>query len=175
MNEKTLTINEVLRFANHDFLNQLQLIKMNLDLGKTEAAKESIEHCANQCKTFFAINKLGLPKTVDWIHTLGWRYQNFKCTIQSMVEHKIDIELDDAIYNYLEQSVAHIYSSLDPFVEQQLQLQIYSTETQFEISFHLKGHWDEKEVFNQSIAHPFLAIEDEQYSEVEWQYVIIKK
>ncbi|MGX9135404.1 Spo0B domain-containing protein [Rummeliibacillus sp. JY-2-4R] len=175
MKEKTLTINEVLRFANHDFLNQLQLIKLNLDLGKTEAAKESIEQSANQCKNFFAINRLGLPKTIDWIHTLGWRHPNLKCTIQSMIEHEIDIELDDAICNYLEQSVAHIYSSLDPFTEQQLQLQIYSTQSQFEISFHLIGHWNEKTVFNQSIEHPLLAIEDEQYSEKEWQYVICKK
>ena len=36
-NIKTLTVNEALRFANHDFLNQLQLIKMNLDLGRTDS------------------------------------------------------------------------------------------------------------------------------------------
>ncbi|WP_102691200.1 Spo0B domain-containing protein [Rummeliibacillus pycnus] len=174
-NEKTLTVNEVLRFANHDFLNQLQLIKINLDLGRAEAAKESVEQIAEQCKTFFNINKLGLPKTIEWIHTLGWRCPNFNVTIQCMIEHEVDERLDEVIYNYLDQSVSHIYPSLDPFAEQQLSLQIYATEKQFEISFNANGHWNEKEVFNQTIEHPLVAIEDEQYSEQEWHYVIVSK
>lgn len=172
---KTLTINEVLRFANHDFLNQLQLIKTNLDLGRTETAKESIEHITEKCKTFFNINKLGLPNTIEWIHTLGWRYPNFQVEIQSMIEHGVDPALDEAIYKYLEKSVLYIYSSLDPFAEQQLSLQIYSTEKQFEILFHVKGHWDKKDGFKQSINHPLLMIENDQYSEEEWQYVIFRK
>ena len=65
----------------------------------------------------------------------------------------------------------HIYPSLDPFTEQNLSLQLYSTEQQFEIVFHAKGHWNEKEVFKQPLTSK-LTIEDEQYSEQEWQYVI---
>lgn len=172
MNEKTLTVNEALRFANHDFLNQLQLIKMNLDLGRTDSAKMAVDEIAEQCKTFFNINKLGLPRTIEWIHTLGWCYPSFHVTIQSIVEHKVDTTLDDQICNYLEQSILHIYPSLDPFAEQQLSLQLYSTEKQFEIVFHAKGHWNEKEVFKQSTDYPKLTIEDEQYSEQEWRYVI---
>lgn len=34
---------EVLRHARHDWLNQLQLIKANLSLGRTERANEIIE------------------------------------------------------------------------------------------------------------------------------------
>ena len=170
-NIKTLTVNEALRFANHDFLNQLQLIKMNLDLGRTDSAKNAVEESAEQSKTFFNINKLGLPKTIEWIHTLGWRYPSFHVTIQSIVEHEVDSTLDDAISNYLEQSILHIYPSLDPFTEQNLSLQLYSTEQQFEIVFHAKGHWNEKEVFKQPLTSK-LTIEDEQYSEQEWQYVI---
>ena len=41
MMEQSLTVREVLRYANHDFLNHLHLIKMNLDLGRIEEAKEA--------------------------------------------------------------------------------------------------------------------------------------
>ncbi|MBO2534826.1 Spo0B domain-containing protein [Rummeliibacillus suwonensis] len=173
MNGNTLTINEALRFANHDFLNQLQLIKINLDLGRTDSAKTAVEEITEQCKTFFNINRLGLPKTIEWIHTLGWRYQNFHVDIQSMIEHEVNPILDDAICNYLEESVLHVYSSLDPFIDQQLSLQIYSTARKFEILFHAKGRWEQKDVFQQSIQQPLLVVEDDQFSEQEWQYVIL--
>ena len=39
-----LTVNEILRAANHDFINQLQLIKMNLDLNRIDDAKKIIEN-----------------------------------------------------------------------------------------------------------------------------------
>lgn len=41
MNNQSLTISEVLRFANHDYVNQLQLIRMNLDLGRIEESKKT--------------------------------------------------------------------------------------------------------------------------------------
>lgn len=36
-----LSVSEILRAANHDFINQLQLIKMNLDLNRIDDAKKS--------------------------------------------------------------------------------------------------------------------------------------
>ncbi|UZM98521.1 Spo0B domain-containing protein [Lysinibacillus sp. MHQ-1] len=53
MNNQSLTISEVLRFANHDFVNQLQLIRMNLDLGRVDESKELIQHFFRTVKSVF--------------------------------------------------------------------------------------------------------------------------
>ena len=47
MMEQPLTVNEVLRYANHDFLNQLHLIQMNFDLGRVEEAKMIINEISD--------------------------------------------------------------------------------------------------------------------------------
>lgn len=52
MKTLSLSVNEVLRFANHDYMNQLQLIKMNLDLGRVEESKKLLSKFLNNVKPF---------------------------------------------------------------------------------------------------------------------------
>ena len=40
MDHNEITLNEILRHSMHDFLNQMHLIQMNIDMGKPEEAKE---------------------------------------------------------------------------------------------------------------------------------------
>jgi len=142
MKTSTLSITDVLRFANHDFMNQVQLIKMNLDLGRVEEAKIIIEKFSEQSKTFSDINKLRLPKTVEWLQTIQWRYQAFEITINCNVTVPVDMKKDEQIVEYLEKTVIHVYDHLDPFTEQKLDISIESNETQFTLLFDLKGKWD---------------------------------
>lgn len=74
MNNQSLTISEVLRFANHDYVNQLQLIRMNLDLGRIDESKKLIQHYSEQLRVFSILNRLQLPQTIEWLQTAGWRY-----------------------------------------------------------------------------------------------------
>jgi len=171
---QSLNVNEVLRFANHDFMNQLQLIKMNLDLGRLEEAKKAVEQTAEQCKTFFSINKMGLPKTIDWIHTLEWRYPSIHVNVETNIDEKINQEADNVVCDYLEGAISHIYEALDPFVDQQLSLQIYASNQQFEIEFHLIGHWSQKEHYH-ILKHPFIMNEEISFTQNEWHMIITKK
>lgn len=52
MKTSTLSVNDVLRFANHDYMNQIQLLKMNLDLGRIEEAKSLIENFQSKVRLF---------------------------------------------------------------------------------------------------------------------------
>ena len=54
MNNQSLTISEVLRFANHDYVNQLQLIRMNLDLGRIEESKNLFNIIQNNYECFLS-------------------------------------------------------------------------------------------------------------------------
>ena len=141
MKTLTLSVNEILRFANHDYLNQLQLIKMNLDLGKIEEAKKIIEQISGHAKILSNINKLNLPKTVEWLQTIQWKFPIFQVTLNSDVMEAVDLKYDDQIVEYLEKTVIHVYDSLDPYTEQQLTIDIKSRDS-FQLIFELKGNWD---------------------------------
>ncbi len=142
MNTSTLSINDVLRLANHDYMNHIQIIKMNLDLGRVEEAKSIIEKLSEQSKILSNINKLKLPKTVEWLQTIQWKYPAFDISIKSNVTVPIDMKKDEQIVEYLEKTVIHVYDNLDPFTEQQLDISIESNEKHFTLLFDLKGKWE---------------------------------
>jgi stage 0 sporulation protein B (sporulation initiation phosphotransferase) len=58
MIDKPFSVNEALRYARHDFLNQLQLIKMNIDLARLEEAKAAIDHYTTEVKEIYELSLL---------------------------------------------------------------------------------------------------------------------
>ncbi|MEC1178340.1 Spo0B domain-containing protein [Metasolibacillus meyeri] len=144
MTIKPLTINEVLRFANHDFLNQLNLIQMNLDLQRIEEAKQIIKDIANDSKMLSNINKLQLPRTSEWLQTFAWRFPAIELKLYSDVKQAVNQPtLDETIVQYLENTVIHIYDGLDAYAEHQLQIVTKSDTAQFQLIFHLTGNWEQ--------------------------------
>lgn len=141
MTVKPLTINEVLRFANHDFLNQLHLIQMNLDLERVQEAKTIIQNISEHCKMLSNINKTKLTQTVEWLQTFAWRFPAIELSLESNVLQAVNMELDEQIVQYLEKTIIHLYDELDPFTEQKLQITIESNAEQFQLIFNLKGCW----------------------------------
>ncbi|QCR33021.1 Spo0B domain-containing protein [Lysinibacillus sp. SGAir0095] len=170
MKTSTLSVIDVLKFANHDYMNQLQLLKMNLDLGRVQEAKSIIEKFSEQSKTFSNINKLKLPKTVEWLQTMQWRYQEFETTLNSNVTFPVDLEKDELIVEYLEKTVIHVCDSLDPYTEQLLDISIESNEKIFTLLFSLKGKW-EAPLFNQEENNNFKVQTYEQTAN-EWKYAL---
>ncbi len=170
MKTLALTVNEIIRFANHDFMNQLQLIKMNLDLGKVEEAKSIIERASENCKTVSNINNLQLPKTIEWLQTLHWKYPAFELKIESNVTVPVDMKKDEQIVEYLEKTVIHVYDHLDPYTEQQLFINLDSDENGFKLTFDLKGKWEEHLFSHQELNN--LKVETYEQSNVSWKYVL---
>ncbi|MEO4052130.1 Spo0B domain-containing protein [Solibacillus sp. CAU 1738] len=150
MTVKPLTINEVLRFANHDFLNHLHLIQMNLDLDQVEEAKEIIQNISDHCKILSNLNKTQLTSTLEWLQTFAWRYPAIELTLTSNVLQAVNTKFDEDIVQYLENTIIHVYDELDPFTEQQLQIAIESNADQFQLTFDLKGNWHATQ-FNKEI------------------------
>ena len=170
MKTSTLSVNDVLRFANHDYMNQIQLLKMNLDLGRIQEAKSIIEKISEESKTLSNINKLKLPKTVEWLQTLQWRYQAFEITINSNVTVPVDMKNDEQIVEYLEKTVIHVYDTLDPFTEQQLDISIETDENQFTLLFDLKGKWEAR-FFNHE-ENNNLKVQTYEQTINEWKYAL---
>ena len=164
-----LTVSEALRYANHDYLNQLHLIQMNLDLGRVDDAKHVILQQSEHCKTLSNINRLGLIDTVEWLHTVHWRYPALQLQLSSHVQAAIDAKYDEAIVQYLEKTIIHVYDVLDPYTEHQLQLNIEADDKEWSITFHLNGKW---RMTPFSIEHTIFEVKTYEQTDTEWKYVV---
>lgn len=169
MTVSKLTVSEALRYANHDYLNQLHLIKMNLDLGRVEDAKKVILQQSEHCKVFSNINRLQLKNTVEWLLTVHWRYPALQLQVSSFVQAPIRSEFDDAIVQYLEKTIIHVYDVLDPYEEHQLQLNIEATDKEWSITFHLSGKWQMKPF---SIEQNIFEVKTYEQTDTTWKYVL---
>lgn len=140
--EQPLSIINVLRYANHDFVNHLHLIRMNLDLGRVDEAVGIINKVSDDYRILSSINHLQVPITVEWLQTCRWRFPAVHISLQSDVREPIAHDLDEVLAQYLEKTVMHVYNCLDPFTEQQLDIAIASDKKMFTLKFDLKGQWD---------------------------------
>ncbi|MER2000636.1 MAG: Spo0B domain-containing protein [Lysinibacillus sp.] len=141
MSERSLTVGEIMRYANHDFLNHLQLISMHLQMGNIEAAHERIEEFQQQSQQISKLSKVQLPKTVGWLLTAKWRFPALQLTIVNEGSSEADTTFDELLASYLEHTVIHVYNALDPFVEQSCVVTL-TNDPNFRLIIELKGKWD---------------------------------
>ena len=153
LEKTTLTLQEVLRHSNHDLLNHLHLIRMNLDLNRVDEAKKIIDDIAESCKSYSMTNKLGLTKTALWIQVFKWRYPAIMLQLHCDIESPVGQIWDGTIEQYLEKTIIHVYDKLDPFEEQVMNLHITSKKDRFSMTGHLTGHWDAEQLKIESELH----------------------
>ena len=153
LEKTTLTLQEVLRHSNHDLLNHLHLIQMNLDLNRVDEAKRIIDDIAISCKMFSMTNKLGLTKTALWIQMFKWRYPAIMLQLYCDIESPVEQIWDETIEQYLEKTIIHLYEKLDPFEEHAMTFHITSKDNHFAMIVHLTGHWEAEEIKMDSNLH----------------------
>ena len=142
MIDKPFSVNEALRYARHDFLNQLQLIKMNIDLARLEEAKAAIDHYTTEVKEIYELSKLKMPLTTEWLQTANWRFPGFQVKITSQIDSNCEPALDEQIHDVLERATVLLHSKLDPFTEQELHVHIICIPVKFNVTFEASGKWE---------------------------------
>ena len=170
MNSQSLTISEVLRFANHDYVNQLQLIRMNLDLGRIDESKKLIQNYSEQLRVLSSINRLQLPQTMDWLQTASWRYPSLPMKISGEIKKPVTNDIDAAVVAYLTKTVLHVYDTLDPFTEQILALDVRVEDDTFAVTFTLNGLWS-ADAFTEKGLKQF-DIQTVEETNTSWLYVL---
>ncbi|MGE7091033.1 Spo0B domain-containing protein [Lysinibacillus sp. NPDC048646] len=170
MNSQSLTISEVLRFANHDYVNQLQLIRMNLDLGRIDESKKLIQNFSEQLRVLSSINRLQLPQTMEWLQTANWRYPSLPMKISGEISKPVTNNIDAAVVEYLNKTVIHVYDTLDPFTEQSLAIHVCVDDHTFAVTFTLNGHWS-ADAFTEKGLKQF-DIQTEEETNTSWIYVL---
>lgn len=140
MNPKKISINEVLRHSMHDFLNNMHLIQMNLDMGRPEEAKQLIHMYSQKCAQFFDLNNTGLLKTNEWLQTFPITYSQMTLEIHTSMSKRglemYDYELEGILDRFLQT----IYPKLQGYQEQILKVHINSNEI-LEVIIEVHGDW----------------------------------
>lgn len=172
MMEQPLSITNVLRNANHDFVNHLHLIRMNLDLGRVEEAIDIIKEVSDNYRVLSNVNQLQLPKTIEWLHTCRWRFSALQISVHSEISKPLSSVMDEALEQYLEKTVIHIYDDLDPFTEQKLIINIESNEKIFKLKFELYGLWDT--IGFQEVENDKFNVQTIEETNSSWIYVLSK-
>lgn len=154
MNHNEITLNEVLRHTMHDYLNNMHLLQMNLDMGKSEEVRALIKKYSQNCSQFFDINNIGLYKTNVWLQTFSIKYNQLTLDVQtSLLNRKADM-YDDALIDYLNRFVLAIYPHFRGYQEQLLKLHIISDEF-LEILIDIRGDWSDNNWQDEQVGELF--------------------
>ena len=169
MEKRQLTIPEVLKFARHDFLNELQIILMHIDLGDAQQAKQSIMKTTEIMKQQAMLERLGLPETEKWIMTFEWMYTTFHKTLSCTIHPGIREVSDQKVVAYMERIFRGVEQVLDPMSDYEVHFDITTDQHDWSIAITVDGALPEKE--NASITEENFIVE-ETNSHNLWMFTI---
>lgn len=139
MQAKQLNVADVLKYARHDFLNDLQMILMNLDLGNPEKAREIILTTTDKMKQHSILSSLKLPETAIWLTTLEWMYPSFSKQLSCQIKAPIIDVDDEELVSVLKKIIAganehvNVYSSYEAIID------VYTNKAEWEVTVTLEG------------------------------------
>ena len=135
-----VTVAQALRHARHDFLNELQLIQMKLDLGREQEVKSIIRSHAEAAVQFSRLSTLGMPDTEEWLVTADWRFPEFHFHLECLAE-KGAVRVDGAIAEWLELLFIHMKLDRDAPAENSCRVILKEGQHVFELELEMNGHW----------------------------------
>ncbi|WP_406686710.1 Spo0B C-terminal domain-containing protein [Rossellomorea vietnamensis] len=129
---------EALRHARHDWMNDLQLIKGNLDLGRVERAKQVIEEMVLVAQNESKLSNVKLPLLAEWILTYNWSRHLIKLDFEvlRLEPHRLE---DKRLYNWCKEFLEFLESNVMNNVENQLSIILDITKEQSRFIFDFTG------------------------------------
>lgn len=140
--DNRITVAQALRHARHDFLNELQLIQMKLDLGREQEVKSIIRSHAEAAVQLNRLTALKMPATENWLLTAEWRFPEFRFHLECMAQTGIDNK-DAAFADWLEQYFTSLKKHMDTASDISCRATLKEQQSVFEIGLELAGDLQE--------------------------------
>lgn len=138
MNEKW-TIIDTLRYARHDWLNRLQMIKGNIALGKIERTERIIDEIVLEMQQETMLTNLQLPLFAELLLTHNWKENRFTIEYEVIQKTK-QLNLDD---HRLTEWMARLFQWINegslPAYENQLYITLNMTDENSRFLFQFNG------------------------------------
>ncbi|MBO0587071.1 Spo0B domain-containing protein [Sporosarcina sp. E16_8] len=139
MGNNKLTTAEALKFARHDFLNELQLVLLYIDLDKLPEAKQKILEATDRMREVALLERLGLPAVETWLTTFDWLYGAFTKTMTCTIASGIRKSDDTEVVTYLERLFSEAEKTLDPTSEYETQIDVQASAESWSITITVHG------------------------------------
>lgn len=135
------TVVEMLRHARHDWMNQLQLIKGNLELNNVERAKEIIDDIIFLARQEAKLSNLKLPNLATLLITFNWEPHHFQLEYEiADINNSLENKLNDQCLTEWVRSFLHTLDHVvDPAYENHLTLSVETEEEQAKLIFDFFG------------------------------------
>jgi stage 0 sporulation protein B (sporulation initiation phosphotransferase) len=169
MGKEQLSLSKALNFARHDFLNDLQIVLMYIDLGKVPEAKKAIQNATEGIRQLSILDRLGLPETEQWISTFGWMYSAFRTTLECEITPGIREADDLSVATYLSRIFSDIEGILDVTSEYDAHFVVKASASGWSIHIAVNGAMHGKPLIPET-GEEFLV--EEAVSDNEWTFTI---
>ncbi|MCJ1908706.1 Spo0B domain-containing protein [Planococcus ruber] len=137
-----MTVAQSLRHARHDFLNELQLIKMNLDLGRLDEVQAIIRTHGEAAVQMSRLSGLKMEKLEEWLLLSQWRYPEFRFHLSCQAV-KAPVHLDGLYAETIEALIEAALGDTDPYEEYECFLTFLNEDSYFIAEIRLTGEWTE--------------------------------
>ena len=137
--DKKWDIIEILKYCRHDWLNKVQLIKGNLELGKVEELKSIIDTFIMESKNEAQLSNLNMPKLAELLITLNWRGLPFAFEYEILEAKRGCAKVDQRMYDWTISFIDCLSQSLDPITPNELKIVVDEKGESIRFTFDLKG------------------------------------
>jgi stage 0 sporulation protein B (sporulation initiation phosphotransferase) len=130
---------DILRYARHDWLNKIQLIKGNLDLNKTDRVKQIIEEIVIEAQQEAKLSNLKIPQFTSLLLTANWEAHPFRLEFEVYHESEC-LNVDDVrLTEWTSSFFDCLHTSLDLFGENLLSVTIETQKEGIRFFFEFNG------------------------------------
>ncbi|WP_238941771.1 Spo0B C-terminal domain-containing protein [Bacillus sp. REN10] len=139
MKNEDWTVIQAMRHARHDWMNQLQLIKGFMALGKLEEAERVIETTILQARQEAHLCNLCLPKFAEKLLTFNWEEHSFQLEYE-VLDHEICVNINDEWLSEWVGSLFHLIEAhIERYADNLLCLSIHKADEGLRFFFEFSG------------------------------------
>ncbi|MFS0780766.1 Spo0B domain-containing protein [Bacillus sp. 1P06AnD] len=137
--DKKWGIIELVSCTRHDWLNKIQLIKGNIELGKMDNVKAIIDECIRESKNEAQLSHCNLQTVAEWLITSKWLAMPFILEYEVLTAVKGTEYIDRRMHQWLVEFVEVLSSELDILDENELRIMIGEIDQSLRFTFELQG------------------------------------
>ncbi|EIT85331.1 sporulation initiation phosphotransferase [Fictibacillus macauensis ZFHKF-1] len=130
---------DVVRHARHDWLNDLQLIKTNLSLGRTDRVEEIIAAIVQSSRHESHLMNINVPELAEFLITYNWLKYPIVLSVEVTGQVKDLSKIEAPLLHCCESLIALLNEAVDPLSENKLTLTIFNEEAVTMLTFTLEG------------------------------------
>lgn len=137
--DKNWDIVNVLRYARHDWLNKIQLIKGNLSLNKLERVQNIIDEIVMETQQEARLSNLNLPQFASLLLISNWKQYYFQIEYEVLGDIQ-SVKMDDTeLTSWTTSFFTILNNSIEAFQENHLSISILPQENRVQFFFDFTG------------------------------------